>query len=225
MLLTWLLFRSRAPVVVLGSKLLLPMRSSWPVFPGLDQDLFPRRFSSFFGIRFQNGAKECHMSVTFVVVSVVLLCFRPIFPFSSFQPFLFIGGFDSSALCRSWRELSNAYLLAKFGFDTAENGPCQVCPIEPSLAVDPKPCSLSCAAVASPGNCSGRCPSARSCRRSCGSGNPRSAPTLMDQLSIALLGSWGAVSERVCRSRRRPYEGLTLVERFDIEPFPDFSAK
>ena len=61
------------------------------------------------------------MSVTFVVVSVVLLCFRPIFPFSSFQPFLFIGGFDSSALCRSRRELSNAYFLAKFGFDTADN--------------------------------------------------------------------------------------------------------
>ena len=63
------------------------------------------------------------MSVTFVVVSVVLLCFRPIFPFSSFQPFLFIGGFDSSALCRSRRELSNEYLLAKFGFDTAKNEP------------------------------------------------------------------------------------------------------
>ena len=63
------------------------------------------------------------MSVTFVVVSVVLLCFRPIFPFSSFQPFLFIGGFDSSALCRSRRELpnSNEYLLAKIGVDTAEN--------------------------------------------------------------------------------------------------------
>ena len=25
---------------------------------------------------------------------------------------------------------SNAYLLAKFGFDTAENEPCKVCPIE-----------------------------------------------------------------------------------------------
>ena len=35
-----------------------------------------------------------------------------------------------SALCRSRRELSNAYLLAKFGFDTAENEPCQICPIE-----------------------------------------------------------------------------------------------
>ena len=57
------------------------------------------------------------MSVTFVVVSVVLLCFRPIFPFSSFQPFLFIGGFDSSALCRSRRELSNEYLLAKIGIE------------------------------------------------------------------------------------------------------------
>ena len=30
-----------------------------------------------------------------------------------------------SALCRSRRELSNAYLLAKFRFDTAENEPCQ----------------------------------------------------------------------------------------------------
>ena len=28
-----------------------------------------------------------------------------------------------SALCRSRRELSNAYLLAKVGFDTAENEP------------------------------------------------------------------------------------------------------
>ena len=34
-----------------------------------------------------------------------------------------------SALCRSRRELSNAYLLAKFGFDTAENEPClKLCP-------------------------------------------------------------------------------------------------
>ena len=34
-------------------------------------------------------------------------------------------------MCRSRRELSNAYLLvlAKFGFDTAETEPCKVCPI------------------------------------------------------------------------------------------------
>ena len=35
-----------------------------------------------------------------------------------------------SALCGSRRELhTNACLLAKFGFDTAENEPCQVCPL------------------------------------------------------------------------------------------------
>ena len=31
-------------------------------------------------------------------------------------------------MCRSWRELSNEYLVAKTGFDTAENEPCKVCP-------------------------------------------------------------------------------------------------
>ena len=36
-----------------------------------------------------------------------------------------------SALCRSRREPSNAYLVAKFGLDTAENEPRQVCPTEP----------------------------------------------------------------------------------------------
>ena len=34
-----------------------------------------------------------------------------------------------SALCRFRRELSNEYLLAKFGFDTAENEVCKVCPL------------------------------------------------------------------------------------------------
>ena len=37
---------------------------------------------------------------------------------------------QTSALCRSRRELSNAYLLTKFGLDTAENEPCKVCPTE-----------------------------------------------------------------------------------------------
>ena len=85
MLLTWLLFRPRAPVVVLGSKLRLPKRSSWPVFPGLDQALFPPWFSWFLGFDSKTVQR--------------------------------------SALCRSRRELSNEYLLAKFGFDTAENEP------------------------------------------------------------------------------------------------------
>ena len=39
-----------------------------------------------------------------------------------------------SAFCRSRRELSNAYFRAKFGFDTAENEPCQVCPIPRNAA-------------------------------------------------------------------------------------------
>ena len=39
-----------------------------------------------------------------------------------------------SALCRSRRELSNAYLLAKFGFDTAENEPSKVCRPPPRAA-------------------------------------------------------------------------------------------
>ena len=34
-----------------------------------------------------------------------------------------------SELCRSRRELSNEYLLAKIGVDTAENEPCKVCPL------------------------------------------------------------------------------------------------
>ena len=38
-----------------------------------------------------------------------------------------------SALCRSRRELSNAYLLAKFDFDTAENEPSKVCHAGPIL--------------------------------------------------------------------------------------------
>ena len=35
-----------------------------------------------------------------------------------------------SALCTSRRELSNEYLLAKFGFDTTENEPCEVLKFE-----------------------------------------------------------------------------------------------
>ena len=37
----------------------------------------------------------------------------------------------------SRRELSNAYFLAKFGFDTAENEPCEVCPIPRNAAAVP----------------------------------------------------------------------------------------
>ena len=36
-----------------------------------------------------------------------------------------------SAFCRSRREFANDYLLAKYGFNTAENEPCKVCPLSP----------------------------------------------------------------------------------------------
>ena len=90
MLVTWLLFRSRARVV-LGSELRLLMSFSC---------LFSRGWTRFFSPH-------------------------------GFPRFL---GFDSkavqrSALCRSRRELSNEYLLAKIGVDTAENEPCKVCPL------------------------------------------------------------------------------------------------
>ena len=42
---------------------------------------------------------------------------------------------QSSALCKSRRELSNEYLLAKFGFDTAENEPSKVRPIPRGEAI------------------------------------------------------------------------------------------
>ena len=38
-------------------------------------------------------------------------------------------------MCRSRQELSNAYLLAKFGFDTAENEPSEVCVSKDKLTV------------------------------------------------------------------------------------------
>ena len=39
---------------------------------------------------------------------------------------------------RSKRELSNTYLLVKFGFDTADNEPCKVCPIPRGAAAQPR---------------------------------------------------------------------------------------
>ena len=63
---------------------------------------------------------------------LLLACFPGVGP-GSFPPMVFLVffGFDSktvqrSAFCRSRRELSNAYLLAKFVFDTAENEPFKV---------------------------------------------------------------------------------------------------
>ena len=53
---------------------------------------------------------------------------------------------QQSALCRSRRELSNAYLLANFRFDTAENEPSKVCRIcaATALAGAPGAAALRC---------------------------------------------------------------------------------
>ena len=107
------------------------MSFSWPFFPGVGPGSFLPMvflFSPFFGV-------------------VLARSFSPIFRLwipkrckgaspghPELDQFLFSPwfswflGFDSktvqrSALCRSRRELSNEYLLAKFGFDTAENEP------------------------------------------------------------------------------------------------------
>ena len=63
-----------------------------------------------------------------------------------------------SALCRSRRELSNEYLFATFGFDTAENEPCKVCPLSvyrlfpqvQAAAHVPRACSTACRRICSP---------------------------------------------------------------------------
>ena len=45
-------------------------------------------------------------------------------------------------MCRSRRELSNEYLLATFGFDTAGKEPCKVCPLSVYRSTD-RPGNLS----------------------------------------------------------------------------------
>ena len=54
-----------------------------------------------------------------------------IWPGSFWRGFSITGSktLQRSASCRPRRELSNEYLLANFGFDTAENEPCEVCPL------------------------------------------------------------------------------------------------
>ena len=53
-----------------------------------------------------------------------------------------------SALCRARRELSNAYLVTKFGFDTAENEPSKVLPTDARDAGDAAAASSSVYCIA-----------------------------------------------------------------------------
>ena len=86
-------------------------------------------------------------------------------------------------MCRSRRELSNESLLAKFGFDTAENEPCKVCPL--STYRSPR-CKNKFVLT-------------------------MSAVEFYLGSMFDLMGN----KDEVC----------ILVERFDIEPYSDISAK
>ncbi len=91
-------------------------------------------------------AQLCNLNFLSVFLPKKLLHFAKFSKFSKFLkksqsfgkiPAEFKGDFRAvqrSALCRSRRELSNAYLLAKFRFDTAENEPCKVCRIPRSVS-------------------------------------------------------------------------------------------
>ena len=80
-------------------------------------------------------AQLCHLIFfvkicqTFAEFSKILAIFRKTCDLRTVQ---------RSALCRSRRELSNAYFLAKIGLDTAENEPCQVCPTPRNAAAAPR---------------------------------------------------------------------------------------
>ena len=81
-----------------------------------------------------------HSSAISFFCQMVANNFATIFQFAEIQQnlrknFRDCRAVQRSALCRSRRELSNAYFLEKFRFDTAENEPCQVCrtPTAPRL--------------------------------------------------------------------------------------------
>ena len=106
-------------------------------------------------------------------------------------------------LLRSRRELSNAYLLSKLGFDTAENEPSKVCSIERRV--------VEVAEVAD-GYVGGRLRERLRLRH-------------LQQPNPALDARYG---NRLDGRRRRDSPGQPvqhLVQRFDIEPYSDFSAK
>ena len=139
-----------------------------------------------------------------------------------------------SALCRSRRELSNEYLLAKFGFDTAENEPRKVCPLSVYrillLLQIPKVGEMYIAGPlhlgvpkSTPGS-----PSFEATHLVCTIGAACSVQishvgAMMGRLTPPRM----ALLERgECKDDgQHQTDDRVLVERFDIEPFPDFSAK
>ena len=70
-----------------------------------------------------------------------------------------------SALCRSRRQLSNAYLLAKFQFDTAENEPLPDRAVQPAIQTVRRggPSRRRCGPGPAPARRGGGPPSGRAC--------------------------------------------------------------
>ena len=63
--------------------------------------------------------KFCNICKIFAEFSRKLLIFKPIFSLKFWD----CSGVKVCKSCRAWKMLSNAYFLAKFRFDTAENEP------------------------------------------------------------------------------------------------------
>ena len=124
-----------------------------------------------------------------------------------------------SALCRSRRELSNAYLLAKIGVDTAENEPLEVwgkiqftIHFTPYLRVDVLGRSLGVLAGSLPAVL---LPAVR----------VRVAAVRVRVVAVRVRVVIVRIRVVIVRIRVLAVRGLALVERFDVEPFSDFSAK
>ena len=118
--------------------------------------------------------------------------------------------------------LLNAYFLAKFGFDTAENKPAKNLQTFLNFAnLRSDPPSPSLVAL---------CPQLRGGRRRAERRRGRRAGAEANQAYPGEAGA-AAVPERLrlggeARRIRPAGAGVSaLVERFDIEPYSDFSAK
>ena len=119
-----------------------------------------------------------------------------------------------SALCRSRRELSNEYLLAKIGVDTAENEPIEV---------------WGKYSILFTGVLSRHPTSAPLVRERRAVDGLSSGPVAVgDVAAVAARPGDDAVERRTLEVQRRAVGAdalLALVERFDIKPYSDFSAK
>ena len=116
-------------------------------------------------------------------------------------------------LCRSRRELSNAYLLAKIGVDTAENEPCKVCLL--SVYRSPR-----FPGIEGKWCCSAWCFTDCSCPESNTIGGDSGlfySYAACDGAVVAFNQEDGAPPDS--------YDASLLVERFDIEPYSDCSAR